>query len=53
MGIIVTMAVNLFLVYCDYNDKLKLQAKFNNNNLLSPFVPFAGDNSTTLNFSYI
>ena len=22
----------LFLVYCDYNDKLKLQAKFNNNN---------------------
>jgi hypothetical protein len=74
MGIIVTMAVNLFLVYCGYNDKLKLQAKFNNNNHIAhvhffgasqnvnnyqiifqpfPFVPFAGDNSTTLNFSYI
>ena len=75
MGIIVIiMAVNLFLVYCGYNDKLKLQAKFNNNNHIAqahffgasqnvnnyqiifqpfPFVPFAGDNSTTLNFSIL
>jgi hypothetical protein len=75
MGIIVIiMAVNLFLVYCGYNDKLNLQEKFNNNNHIAqahffgasenvnnyqiifqpfPFVPFAGDNSTTLNFSIL
>jgi hypothetical protein len=72
--IVIIMAVNLFLVYCGYNDKLKLQAKFNNNNHIAqahffgasqnvnnyqimfqpfPFVPFAGDNSTTLNFSIL
>jgi hypothetical protein len=72
--IVIIMAVILFLVYCGYNDKLKLQAKFNNNNHIAqahffgasqnvnnyqiifqpfPFVPFAGDNSTTLNFSIL
>jgi hypothetical protein len=32
LAIIVTMAVILFLVYCIYNNKLKIQATFNNNN---------------------
>jgi hypothetical protein len=53
MGIIVIiMAVNLFLVYCGYNDKLKLQAKFNNNNHIAQ-AHFFGASQNVNNYQII